>query len=60
MTVAAMYEPARNSLVTMFFTNEKHLKKALTLTGITWSVMASVGASTGGLVAEYAGINDVF
>ena len=60
MTVAAMYEPARNSLVPMFFTNEKHLKKALTLTRITWSVMASVGASTGGLVTEYAGINACF
>ena len=60
MTVAAMYEPARNSLVPMFFTNEKHLKKALTLTGITWSVMASVGASTGGLVTEYVGINACF
>eukprot|EP00956_Cyclotella_meneghiniana_P010580 scaffold14690_cov71-Cyclotella_meneghiniana.AAC.8 len=60
MTVAAMYEPARNSLVPMFFTNEGYLKKALTLTGLTWSVMASVGASTGGLVTEYAGINACF
>ena len=57
MTVAAMYEPARNSLVPMLVTNERYLKKALTLTGLTWSVMASVGASTGGLITEYAGIN---
>ena len=60
MTVAAMYEPARNSLVPMLVTNERYLKKALTLTGLTWSVMASVGASTGGLVTEYAGINACF
>ncbi|KAL3782140.1 hypothetical protein ACHAWO_007500 [Cyclotella atomus] len=59
MTIAAMYEPARSALVPMLISSEGYLKKALTLTGLTWSVMACVGASTGGLVTEYFGINIV-
>jgi hypothetical protein len=60
MTIAAMYEPARSALVPMLISSEGYLKKALTLTGLTWSVMACVGASTGGLVTEYFGINMCF
>lgn len=60
MTVAAIYEPCRSALVPMLITNEGYLKKALTFTGLTWSVMASVGASTGGLATEYFGINACF
>ncbi|KAL7522845.1 hypothetical protein ACHAWX_007563 [Stephanocyclus meneghinianus] len=60
MTVAAIYEPCRSALVPMLITNEGYLKKALTLTGLTWSVMASVGASTGGLATESFGIDTCF
>jgi hypothetical protein len=60
MTIAAMYEPCRSAFVPMLITTEAYLKKALTLTGLTWSIMASVGASTGGLFTEYFGINACF
>ena len=60
MTAAAMHEPARSALIPMLVTNEGYLKKALTLTELTWSIMACVGASTGGLVTEYLGINACF
>eukprot|EP00956_Cyclotella_meneghiniana_P028853 scaffold68283_cov86-Cyclotella_meneghiniana.AAC.1 len=59
MILASLNEPARESLVPMLVDKE-YLKKALTLTNVTWGVIASVGASTGGLVAEYAGINVCF
>ena len=60
MTAAAMYEPARSALIPMLIIDERYLKKALTMTGLAWSIMACVGASAGGLVTEYFGINKCF
>ena len=60
MTIAAFYEPCRSALVPMLVSDERYLKKALTLTGLTWSIMASIGASTGGLVTKYFGVESCF
>lgn len=60
MTIAAMYVPARSAMVPMLISNEGYLKKALTIDELTWSVMASVGASTGGVVTECFGILTCF
>jgi len=60
MTVAALYEPSRSSMVSMLVTDGESLKKAITMCGLAWSVMASVGSSMGGFAAEYLGISTCF
>lgn len=59
MTVAAIYEPSRSALTPMLL-DEESLKKAYTLTGLGWSVMASVGSSLGGFAVEWVGIDMCF
>ena len=60
MTVAALYEPSRSAIVPMLVTNEASLKKAMTLSELSWSLMTAVGSSLGGLSAEALGISMCF
>ena len=60
MTVAAIYEPNRSALVPMLVVDEESLKKAVTISGLAWSVMTAFGSSMGGFAAEYFGISSCF
>lgn len=60
MTVAALYEPNRSAIVSQLVVNEEGLKKAITISGLAWSVMTSVGSSVGGFATEYLGIPACF
>jgi len=60
MTVAAIYEPSRSSIVSMLVLDEDSLKTAITISELAWSLMTSVGSSMGGFSAEYLGISTCF
>jgi len=60
MTVAAIYEPSRSSMVSMLVADGESLKKAITMSELAWSLMTSVGSSMGGFAAEYLGISTCF
>lgn len=60
MTIAAIYEPNRSSIVPMLVSGEESLKKAMTISAMAWSLMTSIGSSTGGFAAEYLGIAACF
>jgi len=55
-TVAAIYDPLRQSIVPLLVPEADYLKKATTITGMAWSVMAAVGASLGGIVVSSFGM----
>ena len=59
-TIAALYEPIRMSFIPMLVTDDEYLKKATTMTSLVWSGMAAFGASMGGIVSAYAGVQACF
>ena len=59
-TVAAIYDPIRQAIVPLLVPQEEYLKKATTLAGLAWSLMAAVGASLGGIVASLFGLSVCF
>lgn len=58
--VQALYEPCRGALMPLLISDEDELKLATTLTGLAWSLMASLGASLGGLIVSYYGARVCF
>lgn len=60
MTVAAIYEPSHSAIAPMIVFDEESLKKALTLSGLAWSVMTGVGSSIGGFAVGWVGISMCF
>jgi Bacterial protein of unknown function (DUF894). len=53
-SIASLYEPCRSSILPLMVKEDENLRLATTLTGIAWSVMASIGSGLGGyFVAEY-------
>lgn len=60
MTVAAIYEPSRNAIVPMLVLDEEGMQKAMTISGLAWSVIQAVGSSMGGLLTQWVGIQMCF
>lgn len=60
MTVAAIYEPSRSTIVNMLVDDEESLKKSITISELAWSVMTSVGSSLGGIATARLGIPACF
>jgi MFS family permease len=56
MTVAAIYEPSRTAILPMLVFEEDGLKKAMTISGLAWSVMQAIGSVMGGLLTQFVGI----
>jgi len=54
-SIAALYEPVRTAIVPMIVTDKESLRKANTLTGVSWSLMAAIGAAAGGFVTACLG-----
>jgi len=53
-SIASLYEPCRSSILPLMVKEDENLRLATTLTGMAWSVMASIGSGLGGyFVAEY-------
>lgn len=59
-TVAALFEPCRSAMIPLLVTEEEYLKKATTLTGLAWSLMAAFGAGLGGFAVAALGIQYCF
>jgi Na+/melibiose symporter-like transporter len=58
--VAAVYEPCRSSIIPLLVTREDYLKKATTLASMSWSLMAAVGSSLGGVAVTSLGVQACF
>ena len=59
-SISALYEPCRTSIVPLMVTDDEYMKKATTLAGLAWSVMASVGSGAGGYMVGRYGVNACF
>ena len=59
-TIAALYEPCRNSIIPLLAPGEEEMQKATILAGLVWSVMAAFGAATGGFMVSIVGIRACF
>jgi MFS family permease len=58
--IAALYEPCHSALMPLLVTNEEELKKATTLCGLAWSLIAAICASLGGVIVSYYGCRVCF
>mmetsp|Transcript_15811 Transcript_15811/g.19277 ORF Transcript_15811/g.19277 Transcript_15811/m.19277 type:complete len:525 (-) Transcript_15811:130-1704(-) len=59
-SIAAFYEPCRSAILPLLVPQEEEMKKATTLTGLAWSVMAAVGSGLGGIMVSKIGIKACF
>lgn len=59
-SIAALYEPCRASIVVLMVGEGEYMKKATTLTGLSWSAMAAIGSGFGGYAVSKIGINACF
>jgi len=59
-SIAAIYEPVRQSMVPMLVEDDEFLKKAVSLSSLAWSVVAFLGAGFGGVIAAMLGVQACF
>lgn len=59
-TIAAIYEPICNSIVPLLVPKDDELKKATTLSTLSWSSMQSIGTLTGGIIVSKLGMKACF
>jgi MFS family permease len=59
-SISGLYEPCRSSFTPLLVSSEDELKKATTLTGLSWSVFAAVGSSLGGVIVSSMGLRTCF
>jgi len=53
---AGLYEPSRSAIIPLLVPSEEELKKATTMAGLAWSVMAAFGSATGGFLVTLLGL----
>jgi MFS family permease len=59
--LSGLYVPSNSAMIPMLANkSESELQKATTLNGLTWSLMAAIGSSTGGLLVASFGVNGCF
>jgi MFS family permease len=63
-SLTGLYTPSENAMVPQLVKdkseNSEELKKATTLTGLTWSLMAAIGSAVGGVLVALFGIEGCF
>mmetsp|Transcript_32854 Transcript_32854/g.79866 ORF Transcript_32854/g.79866 Transcript_32854/m.79866 type:complete len:587 (-) Transcript_32854:255-2015(-) len=59
-TLSGLYIPSNSSILPLLSSSERELEKMTTLSGLTWSLMAAIGSSTGGLFVVLFGIKGCF
>ena len=63
-SLTGLYTPSENAMVPQLVSdkseNSEELKKATTLTGLTWSLMAAIGSMVGGVLVALFGIEGCF
>lgn len=58
--VSGLYEPSRSAIIPMLVPEEENMKKATTISGLAWSVVAAFAAAFGGLVVGWFGVKACF
>ncbi|GKY95528.1 hypothetical protein MPSEU_000514400 [Mayamaea pseudoterrestris] len=58
--LAGLYEPCRSAIVPLLVSNENDLKMAVTINGLTWSLVAAIGSSLGGVLVSSLGLQACF
>jgi predicted MFS family arabinose efflux permease len=58
--LSGLYIPSNSSIMPLLTSSDRELEKATTLSGLTWSLMAAIGSSTGGLFVALFGIRGCF
>lgn len=59
-SVQGLYGPSRSAIVPLMVSDQEELKKATTMTGLAWSVVAAFGAALGGYIVGYFGLTACF
>jgi MFS family permease len=60
-SLGGIYIPSNSAILPMLAnSSDSELQKATTLSGLTWSLMAAVGSSTGGLLVAIFGVKGCF
>lgn len=59
-SLMAMYQPSWSAIVPMMVDDDEYLKKATTLMGLAWSLMAALGSALGGAVLPIIGLRSCF
>jgi MFS family permease len=58
--VAGLYQPSHSAIIPTMVRNDKELKKATTLDGLTWSGMQAFGAAASGFIVAALGSRACF
>ena len=60
-SLSGLYVPSNSAMLPLLANKSQHeLQKATTLSGVTWSLMAAIGSSTGGLFVALFGLVGCF
>jgi hypothetical protein len=58
--VAGLYEPSRSAIIPLMCPGNEEMKKATTLAGVAWSMIAAFGSAIGGLLVTLVGIHGCY
>ncbi|GKZ01163.1 hypothetical protein MPSEU_001067700 [Mayamaea pseudoterrestris] len=58
--VAGLYEPSRSAIIPLMCPGNEEMKKATTLAGVAWSVIAAFGSAAGGFLVTLVGIHGCY
>ncbi|GKY94491.1 hypothetical protein MPSEU_000415000 [Mayamaea pseudoterrestris] len=58
--VAGLYEPSRSAIIPLMCPGDEEMKKATTMAGVAWSVIAAFGSAAGGFLASLVGIHGCY
>jgi len=60
-SLSGLYVPSNSAMLPLLASSsDQELQKATTLSGVTWSLMAALGSSTGGLLVALFGVQGCF
>lgn len=59
-TVHSLYEPSTKSIVPMIVSDHQDLKRAMTVNGIVWAFMVTIGGIVAGRTSAYLGVQACF
>jgi hypothetical protein len=58
--MAGLYEPSRSAIIPLMCPGDEEMKKATTLAGVVWSMIAAFGSAAGGFLVALVGIHGCY
>lgn len=58
--IAGLYEPSRSAIIPLMCPGDEEMKKATTLAGVVWSMIAAFGSAAGGFLVALVGIHGCY